>query len=747
MPIPNAVIQYNNSVISSGKNGVFHIEYADSLNLKISAIGFNNHEEFFYLTSNVERIFVLPKISHDLGQVVIEEEGSKYENSKTINQISTLEINQIPSAAGVSDIFSTLKTQPGVQSNTEGQKGLIIRGGNYDQSTTYVDGVPIVGSSHLFGLLSMFQTDCIEEVNLYNGYKPLKYGGTLGSAIEINLSEEFSKEGINSGSIKSSFISTQVQTIFSDQNTFVQLGLRNSNLFLIQGLIDAASQSKNPNKIVSPVYSFNDASLKVSRLFNNHKFGLLYLKSYDGVDYDISFLSEERRYSNKMDWHNEAIAFKWHYFTDNDVIIYADIMATRYNSGLYSNNRIHFWDVDQGNRIWRNSVTDFDNTIDNIISTVMLDKTFGNERLIQFGFQYKTTEVTPDSYEYWEDDPVMNEQDFIGNKDVETFTLFVEHSGDFLQNSSYNLGCRTSMFKYAGKKEVHFNPRFLFTSHITDKLGLNFYSLSSSQNIHLVSLNSFGFIPELWVAPNASLPVERSWTTGIKFHYNNKKTSVFLDSYLIGMSGLLEFSENVDFNNNTSQIVENGISAEGLGSVVGIEFSLKSHFRKLSYNLSYAYGKSSRRFDDLNSGNAFPFAFDIRHNGSLALSYDISEQISVSTLYTYSTGRMLNIQNQLVPVGFTTPLGGSYSQWVAYTQPLNRNSYRLGDIHRLDFAVSWYKYVSYGIYSIQLGAYNITNKINPYSAIVRNDQDGNQTIEEVGLIPILPNLTISLKWN
>ena len=390
MPIPNAVIQYNNSVISSGKNGVFHIEYADSLNLKISAIGFNNHEEFFYLTSNVERIFVLPKISHDLGQVVIEEEGSKYENSKTINQISTLEINQIPSAAGVSDIFSTLKTQPGVQSNTEGQKGLIIRGGNYDQSTTYVDGVPIVGSSHLFGLLSMFQTDCIEEVNLYNGYKPLKYGGTLGSAIEINLSEEFSKEGINSGSIKSSFISTQVQTIFSDQNTFVQLGLRNSNLFLIQGLIDAASQSKNPNKIVSPVYSFNDASLKVSRLFNNHKFGLLYLKSYDGVDYDISFLSEERRYSNKMDWHNEAIAFKWHYFTDNDVIIYADIMATRYNSGLYSNNRIHFWDVDQGNRIWRNSVTDFDNTIDNIISTVMLDKTFGNERLIQFGFQYKT---------------------------------------------------------------------------------------------------------------------------------------------------------------------------------------------------------------------------------------------------------------------------------------------------------------------------------------------------------------------
>ena len=177
-----------------------------------------------------------------------------------------------------------------------------------------------------------------------------------------------------------------------------------------------------------------------------------------------------------------------------------------------------------------------------------------------------------------------------------------------------------------------------------------------------------------------------------------------------------------------------------------MEFSLKSNYEKFNYNLSYAFGKSSRLFEDLNQGNAFPFAFDIRNDISLVLGYKINEKLSISALYTHSTGRMLNISNQVVPIGFTTPLGGAYTQWVTYNQPLNRNSYRLGDVNRIDLSISWFKEVEYGKYSVQLGAYNVTNRVNPYSAIVTIDEEGNQTIEEVGMMPILPNLTISLEW-
>ena len=746
VPIPNAIIQFDNLVISSRDRGVFEIECSGSLALKISAIGYENLEETIDVKSDVNMDFLLKKISHDLAQVVIEEEGSKYESSKTINQINTIEIKLIPSASGVSDIFSTLKTNPGVQSNTEGQKGLIIRGGNYDQSTTYVDGVPVVGSSHLFGLLSMFQTDCIEEVNLYNGYKPVKYGGTLGPAIEINLREEFSQEVKNSGSIKSSFLSTQVQTVLSDKNTFVQLGLRNSNLFLIQGLIDN-SVNTNDSKVLTPVYSFDDVSFKVSRLFKNQKLQFLHLKSFDGVDYDIDFVWEERRYFNQMSWVNEATALNWNYYSPGGATIFAEFMVNTYNSDFYTYNRIPFYDSELGEKIWRNSISEFDNTIDNLKSTLSLENKYSKGRLLQVGLQYKNTTVTPSSYEFWEDDPILEDQIFTGNRDVVTYTGFAEFSGDLFANSSFIWGCRANIFNYDGVSEVHINPRFLFKTQMTSRFGFNFYSLMSSQDVHLVTLNSFGFIPELWLAPNEALPVERSWISGLKFNYIVENTTVFLDAYLRGMSGLLEFSENVDFNETTSEIVDHRISGGGQGAVVGLEFSLKSSINKFKYNLSYAYGRSSRLFDDLNGGMTFPFAFDIRHDGCLVLGYDISEKLSVSTLYTYSTGRMLNISNELVPIGFTTPLGGAYSQWVVYNQPLNRNGYRLGDIHRLDFNISWRKNVHYGRYHVQLGAYNVTNHVNPNSAILTYNEDGSQTIEEVGLIPILPNLTISLEWN
>lgn len=743
--IYHAIIQYDSNSAFTDEKGEFGIQYNGNLILKISAIGFEDLVDTLHVNHDMDVVYLLNEVSHEIGQVVIEEEGRRHENTKSLNKIETSEIKLIPSASGVSDIYSTLKTQPGVQSNTEGQKGLIIRGGNYDQSTTYVDGVPVVGSSHLFGLLSMFQTDCIENVKLFNGYKPVKYGATLGPAIEINLKEEFSPEKVSEGSVMSSFLSTQVQSKVSNENSFFQFGLRNSNLFLIQDLINQAVNN-NEARIITPVYSFSDVSFKTSYLLNNHKFQFLYLKSSDGVDYNIDFVGEERIYLNTMSWNNKAASVNWSYYAEGGATFNAELVSNTYNSLLYSNHRITYFDTELNDQIWRNSLSEFNNTIDNLKSTITVEKVDSKGRLFHTGVQFKRSDVSPESFEYWEDEPPTESDEFLGNTQVDTYSGFAEVSGDLMAKSAFKIGVRSSLFCYDDESEFHINPRVLISSDVTERFGFNFYSQMSSQDVHLVTLNSFGFIPELWVAPSKTKPIERSWTTGLKLNYTGESTSIFVDAYLRGMSNLLEFSENVDFNQNTSEIVEHGITSNGQGAVVGVEFSLKSNYEKFNYNLSYAFGKSSRLFDDLNQGNAFPFAFDIRNDVSLVFGYKINDKLSISALYTHSTGRMLNISNQVVPIGFTTPLGGAYTQWVTYNQPINRNSYRLGDVNRIDLNISWFKEVEYGKYSVQLGAYNVTNRVNPYSAIVTNDEEGNQTIEEVGMMPILPNLTISLEW-
>ena len=62
VPIPNAIIQYDNLVISSGDRGVFEIECLGILALKISAIGYQNLGETIDVKSDVEMDFLMKKI-------------------------------------------------------------------------------------------------------------------------------------------------------------------------------------------------------------------------------------------------------------------------------------------------------------------------------------------------------------------------------------------------------------------------------------------------------------------------------------------------------------------------------------------------------------------------------------------------------------------------------------------------------------------------------------------------------------
>ena len=145
--------------------------------------------------------------------------------------------------------------------------------------------------------------------------------------------------------------------------------------------------------MITPVYSFNDVSFKVSHLFKNQKLQFLHLKSFDGVDYDIDFLWEERWYFNQMSWVNEATALNWNFYTSGGATIFAEFMLNTYNSSLYTNNRIPFYNSDLGEKIWRNSISEFDNSIDNFKSTVSLEKSIQKKDYFRSVFSIKTPQL------------------------------------------------------------------------------------------------------------------------------------------------------------------------------------------------------------------------------------------------------------------------------------------------------------------------------------------------------------------
>ena len=217
----------------------------------------------------------------------------------------------------------------------------------------------------------MFQTDCIESVKLYNGYKPVKYGSALGPAIEINLMEEYSSSK-NTGSLK--FIYLNSISISTQRRKFLfPTWYEKVNLFLIQDLINQATNN-NRSREITPIYDFSDVSFKATYLLEKQKVQFVYLNSIDGLDYNIDFVGEERKYLNTMSWGNEAASVKWNYYANGGPIVNAEVITNSYNALLYSNNRITFFDTDLNDQIWRNSISEFNNSIRNIKTTISLKR-------------------------------------------------------------------------------------------------------------------------------------------------------------------------------------------------------------------------------------------------------------------------------------------------------------------------------------------------------------------------------------
>ena len=116
-------------------------------------------------------------------------------------------------------------------------------------------------------------------------------------------------------------------------------------------------------------------------------------------------------------------------------------------------------------------------------------------------------------------------------------------------------------------------------------------------------------------------------------------------------------------------------------------------------------------------------------------------------MHVYSTGRWLNISEDQIPLAMSNPSASPNVVWTSYAVPEARNSYRLGMLSRVDVSVSWEKRRPSGQWRTQVGVYNLTNRVNPYAAIWSETDDGEPIIEEIGLIPLLPNASLSYTWN
>ena len=96
------------------------------------------------------------------------------------------DFSRTPALLGEKDIMQTIRQLSGIQSVSEGNSGLYVRGGSPGQNLFLLDEMELLNPTHLMGIFSVFNPGTTGSVSVFKGQAPVNQQGRLSSTITVN---------------------------------------------------------------------------------------------------------------------------------------------------------------------------------------------------------------------------------------------------------------------------------------------------------------------------------------------------------------------------------------------------------------------------------------------------------------------------------------------------------------------------------------------------------------------------------
>lgn len=158
--------------------------------LRFTAVGFSSHTDSVTVTEGTTRLDVT------LASTILEMEelmvtGARAPDRPGVYTVNPEDIQNIPTP--FKDGFRALKTMPGVAANNELSRTYSVRGGGYNENLVFVDGfevfMPFRARQGEQEGLGMMNPALASDVTFYTGGFPVRYGGKLSSALEVQYAQ------------------------------------------------------------------------------------------------------------------------------------------------------------------------------------------------------------------------------------------------------------------------------------------------------------------------------------------------------------------------------------------------------------------------------------------------------------------------------------------------------------------------------------------------------------------------------
>ena len=666
------------------------------------------------LSDGVLEIDLSPK-TYELETVVVEAESpEEVLNSAQIGitRLSMEKIRKLPSFLGEVDVVKGLLLQPGVSTVGEASNGFNVRGGNADQNLALQDGAMLFNTSHALGLFSSFNTDLVQEVNLYKGNIPAEYGGRIASVLDVKLKSGSYTKWLLNGGIGPVSGRLSLEGPLIKEKTSILLGVRSSYSDWI------LRQVNNPDVNNSSAF-FIDGNVKISHQLN--KSNQLNLTGYYSED-DFEFAQEFG-------------------FAYQSTAATAELLS-RIGTSWRSEFQVVLSQYESTQKDFTgDNASNWTTGLDYLRVKEKLSHVISDKLRIHLGVEATLYQISPGSIVPSTPTSLV-EEGVLAEVEGREAAVFSEMDWAPTPRLRFLAGFRLNSYQYLGPQpEENFllpEPRISMNFRINDRMALKGGYSRTSQFINQISQLDSPTPTNVWQLGNTFIQPFQSHNSSIGLFRTsiNAIWESSIEVYFRGIDVLYDYKDFAQLVMNPNLETE---LAQGKGRAYGLELSIRKNSGPLTGWLSYTLSRTERSVPEINSGDWYPSNFDKTHDISWVSTYQFNRRHGISLNFTYSTGRPTTL-----PVGSFQSANGLFIPDYSL-----RNQERIPDYHRLDLSYTLgrgYRRNRKFDTSWTLSLFNIYSRRNAYSVFfVQQPFQRSQAFRLSILGGIFPALTYNLK--
>ena len=698
------------------------------LELVFSYVGYASETQTLTLARDTKLDIQLRQDTQNLREVQVF--GTRHDFGVQSSQMSAVavsaeQIKKMPVLLGETDVLKSLQRLPGVQSAGDGKAGIYVRGGEQDQNLFTLDGITLYNPEHLQGFTSAINADLLDDVVLYKGAFPSRFGSRLSSVVDVSLREgdmERHRLSVTAGMLASRI---QAEGPLWKGRTSYNVAARVSYFkAIVKPMLEEVIYD-NPGQMNDYAHMrYWDVNAKLTHRFSeNAKLSAVFYMGHDvnnatpletsqNYQYDKWMINENGEiYSAKQgyidknslsqtlnSWNNllgglnythrfshslkldmgvsySGYDYKLDYTTDSNVWLGIDIWNHGHDGAeLYSQT-----DTQEG--------TSYHSKVKDMSARADLTYTWEDKHEVHTGIQADFQRISPEVYIYhntyekvaladsivWnvglKDDRYKTIENHRGNlladeQTVRSYAAYAEDDWSIATWLKANLGIRLQAYETGGKTQLSVEPRASVRLSLAKRGALKASYARMTQGMHLLSNGNLVSPSEIWV------PIMGEMKYGISDQVSAGLSYDLKGGIQLSAEGYYKWLDNVvDYKEGNTFMTANDweeVIAVGEGKAYGIEFLAQKSVGSTTGMIGYTWSKSLRTFDRegmvLNGGREFYASGDRRNNFNISITQRLSKNWDFSAAWTYQSGRRASIAG-------TTLVGGILDEFNNYLAP------------------------------------------------------------------------------